>query len=75
MQHWLEHYHKLFSCETTVSEGVPNVILRLCNIKEFSIEPSIDEPEKIIPFLTFEKPEGRDGILAEVLKQGGQIVL
>lgn len=51
------HYHKFYSCETTVSEAALNGIPRLQIIKELSLEPSISDLEKVITSLALESPK------------------
>lgn len=44
----MEHYHKLYAREITVSEEALNVIPRLQIIEELDIESSMNELEKAI---------------------------
>lgn len=52
-----------------------NVIPKLQTIKELDTEQSVDDFEKEITALAPGKATGKVGIPAEVLKQGGQVVL
>ena len=75
LDRWVEHYSKLYSMENVVHQSALDAIDHLPLMPELDEAPSINELSKAIDRLPLGKAPGKDGILAEVIKNSKSTLL
>ena len=68
MDRWAEHYQKMYSTETSVTNAVLEKVPQLPKMEELDEPPSIEELSKAIKSLVNGKTSGSDNIPPEVVK-------
>lgn len=67
---WVEHYVELYFTDNIVSQSVLDVIERLPKMPELDNPPTLQDVSRAIDKLQPWKSPGKDGIPAEVNKNG-----
>jgi len=67
---WVEHYHKLFSSENTVTMEVLDTIENVPIVEELDNELTREEPSKAIDSRTNGKAPGNDAMPPHIIKHG-----
>ena len=62
MEHWVEHYTKLYARDNVFTEDALNAIECLPELEELDREPAIDELSEALDSLASGKALGKDGI-------------
>ena len=75
MERWKEHYSELYSSQTSVSESAIDAIDQLPLMAELDNHPTLRDLEEAVASLPVGKAPGMDGIPAEVIKCGKEILI